>query len=236
MRASRVAVLFGACAAACSIYGDEESAPPVLPAENEAGIVDQPDATFSDVSLENVDSGVTVDGGTTPEKDAAKPLADLIVFVTSKTFLGNFGNGFPDDATDEICRAAGIGFYPRKFRALLSGLAIDARERVLKLLTGHRIVLPNGSPVAKLGENMLGSQLLQPISLDENNGYWPPSALVWTGMDLNGAPSASVCGNWNRSGSDVKGAGGSSVISSDWSYGKFDTCDTPHHLYCFEIP
>ncbi len=168
-------------------------------------------------------------------------------FVTSVT-----GNGALDTwadsgglhgvaAGDAICRAraraAGLS-NPESFTALLSE---SSSSTAYGRITGNgpwaRI---DGVVVANDKADLFDGRIRAPIAVTENGIYLHGNEFTWTGSTPSGG-SAADCTHWTYGSSAYSGRIGGTDTADGWVAYSVDgggawtsTCNSQHHLYCFE--
>jgi hypothetical protein len=148
------------------------------------------------------------------------------------------------DVADGVCaEAAAAGGLPGRYRAWLSTIQVDARDR----LQGARgWIRPDGQPFADTIEDITTGRIFNPPFVTElglRKPYTPPMYLVGTGTNdlvLTGttelgrlAPGGN-CNDWSMQGTGIGGATEGTTVT--WTHHPVDTsCLGSSHLYCFGV-
>lgn len=223
-----------ACAAACTIYGEDETAAPAPPSADAITDASAPaDATTTDASSPDPEE----DGGLDAEPigidagiDAAPP-RDLLVFVTSATFPGDFGKGpVPLSAGDRICNDLAVPRPKLRGKVFVAwlGTTVEPDQRLVRA-AGHRYVDLQGTVITTTPATM--GTLEHAITLDELGTSFPIGSEVWTGT------GAVACDGWSTtSPAKTAAVGIAGERTSAWTFASYGTCDKLRRLYCFEVP
>lgn len=178
------------------------------------------------------DGGGATDSDARATDDAIDALSrPNVVFVTTATSMGTFGNGALGalGTADQVCagEAAAAGL-PGTFVAWITAGSTTAASR----LAGSRgWIRPDGVPVADDVAGLTSGQVYNPISLTADgtlvNDY------VWTGTTAAGALGTfGNCGDWTSSGGN--GTVGHSR-SVGYSQANGSLCDMAYPFLCFEV-
>jgi hypothetical protein len=209
-------------------------------------------ASLSGLSADAVDAGG--DGALAPDArgsdaevhDAADADEDAIdassepdvapvprtVFVTSQTWIGNFGG---PTAADGLCNTAANGKLTGTFHAWLSDGASDARDHVTGAGPWYLPSVDGGARalVAPDKKTLEQGALLHPINVDEAGRTAFTSA--WTGTDGTGLRTGVSCNNWSSGSGAMSGTSGvSNATDGKWSNNIGIGCVSLASLYCFE--
>jgi hypothetical protein len=157
-----------------------------------------------------------------------------VVFVTSEKIELRFESL---DVADEKCnaaaRAAGL---PGEYRAWLSTVDVDARDR---LGSARGWVRPDGVPFADTLEDIVNGRILNPPALDELGVEIPPEDdyAVATATNPFGyhAPGFD-CDDWTSGESTTMLLGGRARATTDhWTFYSYGDCSAPGRIYCFGV-
>ena len=178
------------------------------------------------------------------------------VFVTSKTYEGNFaasaGNGSAVEIADSLCQGAAQSATDPlggQWIAWLSEDGLDAIDRFTSL-EGPWVNL-EGSIALAYADLTDGNHPTKPIDLNEDCKPISDSAkVVWTGTKSDGTvqphPTDNkvllTCDSWSTKASNAEGRAGHAVLDlatggsdkEDWTSAETLTCNQRARLYCFE--
>ncbi|WP_394845701.1 hypothetical protein LZC95_52815 [Pendulispora brunnea] len=162
------------------------------------------------------------------------------VFVTSKTFTGDFAYGSSVvEAADGLCgdaaKAANLG---GKWRAWISSYSSGTYRAFDRL--GSRTdswTLVDGSTVVFSSREKLSAGGEHAIDRDEFNHPVDASSLVWTATKAQGATSVDTCSDFRtKSSGNYALVGIAGETSPKWTESQTTlTCDKAARLYCFEL-
>jgi hypothetical protein len=164
-----------------------------------------------------------------------------IVFVTSEKLELRFESL---DVADENCNAAArVAGLPGEYRAWLSTVDVDARDRLGR---ARGWVRPDGVPFADTLEDLVNGRILNPPALDEfgTSVQAEDDDPVATGTNPFGyhAPGHD-CDGWSGQPASLTG-GRASTTTDHWTFstrlraGVFlalTDCDAPRRIYCFGV-
>jgi hypothetical protein len=156
------------------------------------------------------------------------------VFVTSMTFLPNFGSTAMADAKcHDVAEAAGLGGKWKSWTSDSGGSTPLVR---FAQSPGPYLLLDDQTIVASSWAALTGGGLMHGITLDENQQPVVSPPEVWTGTNPNGSYAGSACANWMILGMDnITGAVGmSGDATGGWTNAKEHACLLKAHLYCFQ--
>ena len=159
-------------------------------------------------------------------------VAPKIAFVTADTYDGDLGGltGADDICNTEAAAAGRSG----NFRGLLSTQLHNARSRV----EDEPYTLPTGDLVAASLDDLFDGAIDAAINVDaagdviqtEVNGVWSAS------FEDGFWPEDYACGDWTDNFVEASAlVGDRTATDSAWLAADFGNCDTPQHIYCFEV-
>jgi hypothetical protein len=229
---------------------DPEEAPDAGPVLTDSGAPgDGGGGVAADAMVADVDA--VIESGL-PEADASQPgcgsSCDRLVFVTSRTFPGDFGGGTPYDAADALCNDSSNALDSKvkghNFRAWLS-LANAAAAAHFPGARGRYIRSDSTAAapvvVAETWAALISNKLLNGLGADET-GAQVSGLFVWTGTNADGTASSAVCGNWATSDPPTNQTGLVGVATpsvgsppEQWTDDKtVQSCSGVARLYCIE--
>lgn len=193
----------------------------------------------------------TPSGGTSTDSDSGMPDAGTpalpgvcgpdchVMFVTSKTFMGNIGGVTAADSNCATVAAASTNADIRarssRFIAWISDSASGIATRLPQTGSYART---DGTAIAGSRAELISGQLKINIILDESGNEIQTGGLVgasWTGSTGAGTASSHNCNDWS---SAAAGAGGDigRATSSDSTWTLYDqaACNLAKHLYCID--
>lgn len=160
----------------------------------------------------------------------------VLIFVTSGTFMGNLG-GLA--GADNICNtAASNASLPGTYTAWLSTNAINARDRVTQHAAPY-LKTDGSTVVANSFADLTDGSILSPINLDEFGNPVAGTVTVWTHSNSAGNlknAGQNACTTWTSSSPASEGAqtGEADETNALWTDSNFLGCDTARHLYCLK--
>jgi cysteine-rich repeat protein len=157
------------------------------------------------------------------------------VFVTSQTFLGNFG-GFA--AADAVCNTlAGQANLPGEYRAWLSDSNVGAYQRLTHANVPY--VLPgNAAEIATSWNDLVDGSIAARIDVHEDGTLAPAGgSQVWTGTNAEGGlyDGSLTCADWTSASDSNEGWTG--YYNSDtptWTSDREYSCADEYRLYCVQ--
>ncbi|HEY0132826.1 MAG TPA: hypothetical protein VGB85_02065 [Nannocystis sp.] len=170
---------------------------------------------------------------------------DLVVFVTSESFsVGQIMNlGVADNlciGRSQLGSAVPGRAKGSQYIAWLSDGFTSAVERLVDSSVAYRRV--DGTTVANGTADLLDSDLLQPINVDENGVVTSEDravcgdAYAWTGTHAWGMTTADQCDQWvTETDESFATAGNMLSTTQTWSEAMYCTCDKKLRLYCIEV-
>jgi hypothetical protein len=150
-----------------------------------------------------------------------------IIFVTSERWPRSYLGGL--SGADAKCQAAAESAgLPGTYKAWLSSLGVDARDRLVHALGPY--VRTDGEVLAFGWSDLVDGHLLTEPSRDEIglSHHWE----VWMGTFDNGWRAVDTCDRWTRVSMDS--AVGRSFGDSGWSYSQPQNCENLASLYCIQ--
>jgi hypothetical protein len=168
-----------------------------------------------------------------------------IVFATAATYDGALGGVANANA---ICQKTAVSAgLPGRYKVWLSdSLGASPSTTFAHSQVPYELQQPDGSiSVNWANWNVLTSNN-PPAALDRDEfgqigALDSGSGIAWTGTNSNGTPASPNCQNWtSNSSGDYGAAGFTNNNGGYWSYwpnwngAPGQTCDTQHHLYCFQ--
>ncbi len=206
----------------------------------------------SDADDVGLDAAIPVDAAATDASADASPDASTTkrVFVTSLAYSGNLkaaGNGSDGlDGADRLCTthamAASLG---GTWKAWLSGVNTPLTNDAIDRITGSGPWFRTDGMLAF--ENRAGLMVSPKTSLqrDERGQVIDLPLDVWTGTDVGGRRSNSLCTDlsgpigtqiaWANASSNTSGDYGDAVSTTGrWTDSGTTQCSTPRRIYCFE--
>jgi hypothetical protein len=243
MRSAIFLAAISASAEACSLFTalDDLDGAPTL----DAGA---PDADGGSVLPPDGGTGPGIDDASTVLEDGSDASTagdgtvdhDRVVFLTSATYLGNFGGFLGADAKCQALADASLlpAVRGHTFRAWIGDGTIGPAGRLVHGTRPYK--LPNNVVVAADWADLTDGMLAAPIALDEN-GQPAASGYVWTSANATGLPTGnyycnSSAGSWtSSSGAIYAFYGGAGQTDPTWSRINTVACSTLAHLYCFEL-
>ena len=94
-----------------------------------------------------------------------------------------------------------------------------------RLLTGEVVFRNRGQ---------LSTQPETAIRITETKSTVALNEYVWTGTNLGGSGSGKNCADWTSTSVGSEGTVGNPNSIQGWTDSDTNTCDTSHHVYCFE--
>jgi hypothetical protein len=179
----------------------------------------------------DADASGSADG---PSAEAGPPVSPNVMFVTSATYVPQFGSLA---AADEVCNgAAQAAGLPGTYRAWLSTTSTDAISR----LQGARgWVRVDGAPFADTPEDIAGGRIFTPPLLDENGqehrgGYAATPVVTGSYADGRLYPGHN-CQDWTSADPADVSIGEDEGTTEMWGGGIFGGCQYPMRIYCFGV-
>jgi hypothetical protein len=175
-------------------------------------------------------------GSLSPELENICP---KIIFVTSKTYNGNFGGL---DGADNICQTLATTvnlWHGNTYKAWISDKVSSASDRLEHSTLPY--VSYHGNLIANDWNDLVSGVLLNPIHFDEYGHLTEDK--VWTNTLENGIAGENDCDGWTSNvKKDLGTYGLSTAIDGSWTdEGEFScagsgTAKAPHllRLYCVE--
>lgn len=159
------------------------------------------------------------------------------VFVSSGTYLGNFGGL---SGADSICTTLGASLDSSvKWRAILSDSNTSVSTRFWSL---DGIWDSNSGIKTKIQTTMAnlfdaGTDLLSGFNYDESGLALSGSSFVWTGSTASGLKSNADCDNWTSTLSSLDGTEGvRNSTTSTWLSNDVRRCDRASRIACMSLP
>ncbi len=150
------------------------------------------------------------------------------VFVSSKTYPGNFGGiAKLDVACQSLADAANIG---GAWIAWASTSAEPASTRLSHSTVPY--VLVGGGEIAKDWADLVDGTLALPIDHDELGQPITGETKVWTGTKADGSFAGGNCLDWAGSAGGVYGTAG--ATDGTWTFASGNGCANEDRIYCFE--
>ena len=155
------------------------------------------------------------------------------VFVTENVYSGMLGGlAGADKICQDLADSASLG---GTYKAWLSDSTASPSTRFVHSTGPYELV--DGTRIAANWAALTDGSLRAPITLTEWGNLVSDAYYVWTDtyVDGSGGTSGEHCENWS-SGSATDGGfrGVDTDAGSNWTQSGSDTCDTSHHLYCFQ--
>jgi hypothetical protein len=155
------------------------------------------------------------------------------VFVTENQYGGSIG-GLA--GADEICQILATASSLRgTYKAWLSDSTASPSTRFVHSTGPYKLL--DGTQIAANWTQLTDGSLGAPINITEIRSAVAGSEFVWTHTLVDGtaAPSDEHCGNWKDATATVGGGRGVATLAeSNWTQSGTDSCDSGHHLYCFQ--
>lgn len=183
---------------------------------------------------------------------STSPTGSKIVFITSQSYTGNL-NGLA--GADSICQNLAINAnLPGVYKAWLSDSTQSPQTRFTHSAVPYKRV--DGVAIAQNWTELTNypyQPILAAINVDEHGLVWTTENYVWTFTQQSGSvfgPFQPIflhvdCNDWTSAdpGSCIQlqtysgwcGATGQYLNVNNWTWGgPFESCDSLHHLYCFQ--
>ena len=158
------------------------------------------------------------------------------VFITSKSYNGNFGGRA---GADSICQAlATASGLSGTYKAWISDSSTGPSTTFTQSVYPYRLV--NGAPVAKNWTALVSGAISNAITIDERGVAPPPPSFgfyAWTNTTTAGVPSSSSgnCANWTTFSQSTGLVGTYTATGAPWtSNGVSIPCNNSLPIYCFE--
>ncbi len=157
------------------------------------------------------------------------PVTENKVFVTSATYIGNFGGLTGADA---ICQKhANIAALPGKYMAWLSDASGAPSTRFYQSTVPYKLV--DGTVIANNWADLVDGNIAAAISKNEN-GAAVPAGSVWTNVTSSGTAQTNTCNMWTENSGSQGRYGSSNLVNGSWTNNGNDTCGNLKRLYCFQ--
>lgn len=172
------------------------------------------------------------------EAGTCTAITSKTVFVTSRTYAGNFGSAA---AADAICQGvASSAGLPGTYRSWTSDRVSSPSSRFSRSLNPY--VLTNGTQIADNWTDLVDGSLDAPINRSETGaliGTGSPNLgtnFVWTGTSSAGGGFGGFnCNDWTSTSDRVSIQGGdTSLRDGNWSTQWGVICSISGRLYCFQ--
>ena len=204
--------------------------------------VSTPSATMTGVSVSTATPTLTAVSTQAPTNTATPSSSNALrVFVTSKSYSGNFASTKGVEEADRQCRQAAIlkNLGGQDWKAFISGRNSFGKIETAKnrLLIPGKIVRLDGKVVADSAQLLFNGQIKRRININEHGALY--NGRVWTGTNFSGSLASQHCKNWSATTNNNNmilfgGQGSSTSLNRGWYTSLNGFCSNQARLYCFE--